>query len=222
MLTDEYIQFQYLRRRHFEIRRWPFQRDGFEVRFTTSFEAPQEFGLFWNGWIPKPWARQYDVTEPSKKGLTQGVENLLMKKRTDRFLSKDPNHSTRIEYLNKVFPGSIFVNIIRDGRAVVCSMTMPGRKFNNPDFYFGVALKNNNQMDFDLLERHAKQWIEINEEIQQTFLFGLEKDQYINIKYEEFILEPRKVLQRIFKFCQLGDFDIFNKGFKRITDSGII
>ena len=222
MLTDDYLHFQYLRRRLFQIRRWPFQQEEFVARFNTWFETPQEFGLFWNRWIPKPWARSYDVNDQSKNELRKGVENLLKNKRKSRFLSKNPSHSTRIEYLNQVFPGSIFVNLVRDGRSVVSSMTKPARLFNTPDFYFGITLKKNNQMEFDLLERHARQWIEINEEIQEAFLFGLDKEQHINLKYEDFIAEPKKTLKKIFQFCNLKEFEIFDKGYQRILDKGMI
>jgi len=132
-------------------------------------------------------------------------------------LSKNPAHSIRIEYLNEVFPGAIFVNIIRDVIPVVASMTRGSRRFNNPDGYFGLPLKLNNQMEFDLLERHAKQWKEVNEEIQRA-KNNLEKNQYIDIKYENLISNPKFSLSKIFKFCQLEAFDIFDKGFKRITD----
>jgi len=221
MLSEEFIQFEYLRRRIFEIRKLPFSRDGFEVRFTTSFETPHEFGLFWIKWITKSWANASDVSITAYEGLRYAVNNLLIRKGKKRFLNKNPGNSIKIEYLNKVFPGAIFVNIIRDGRPVVCSMSRSGMLFNNPDWYFGLPLKKNNQMDFDLFERHAKQWIEVNEEIQRA-KNNLEKDQYYEIKYEDLIFHPKKTIDDIFKFCELENYDIFDKGFHRISDSGDI
>ena len=221
MLSEEFIQFEYLRRRIFEIRKLPFSRDGFEVRFTTSFETPHEFGLFWIKWITKSWANASDVSITAYEGLRYAVNNLLIRKGKKRFLNKNPGNSIKIEYLNQVFPGAIFVNIIRDGRPVVCSMTRGSRFFKNPDGYFGLPLKKNNQMDFDLFERHAKQWIEVNEEIQRA-KNNLEKDQYYEIKYEDLIFHPKKTIDDIFKFCELESYDIFDKGFHRISDSGDI
>ena len=219
MLSKEFMEFQYLRRRLFEIRRWQFSREGFEVRITTSFETPHEVGLFWNKWIEKSWARAYDVNESSRKGLRAGVIKVLEKKKKKRFLNKNPAHSIKIEYLNEVFPGAIFVNVIRDGRPVVCSMTRGNRNFKNPNGYFGLPLRKNNQMNFDLLERHAKQWIEVNEEIQRA-KNNLEKGQYYELKYEELMSFPKKTIENIFKFCELEDYDIFNKEFHRMSDSG--
>ena len=220
MLSEKFMEFEYLRRRIFEIRRWLFSRDGFEVRITTSFEMPHEFGLFWNKWIEKSWARAYDVNESSRKGLRAGVIKVLEKKKKKRFLSKDPTHSIRIEYLNEVFPGAIFVNIIRDALPVGASMIRV--IYKNPNGYFGLSLKNNNQMDFDLFERHARQWIEVNNEIQEVFLLGLDKNQHYDVKYEDLVSNPRQTINDIFKFCQLDDYDIFDKGFRRISDQGEI
>lgn len=221
MLSQQFMEFQYFRRRIYEIRRWPFSRDGFEVRITTSFEMPHEFGLFWNKWIPKSWANAKDIEEAQRNGLRKGVNAVLTRKKKKRFLSKDPSHSLRIELLNEVFPGAIFVNIIRDGMAVVCSMTKPGRIFNDPNSYFGLSLKKSNQMDYDLLERHARQWIEINDEIQSA-KNNLEPEQYYEIKYENLVSNPKKTLDSIFKFSGLDNFNIFNHGFKRISDIGFI
>ena len=221
MLSEEFIQFEYLRRRIFEIRKLPFSRDGFEVRFTTSFETPHEFGLFWNKWITKSWANASDVSITAYEGLRYAVNNLLIRKGKKRFLNKNPGNSIKIEYLNQVFPGAVFVNIIRDGRPVVCSMTRGSRVFKNPNGYFGLPLKKNNQMDFDLFERHARQWIEVNEEIQRA-KNNLEKDQYYELKYEDLISNPKKTIENIFRFCELENLDIFDKRFQHISDSGDI
>jgi len=114
ILSEEFLQFEYLRRRLFEIRRWQFSRDGFEVRFTTSFETPHEAGLFWNRWIKKSWAKAKDVTISEYEGLRNTVENLLIRKAKKRFLSKNPAHSINIEYLNEVFPGTIIKHYFKN------------------------------------------------------------------------------------------------------------
>lgn len=221
VLSEEFMQFVYLRRRLFEMRRWPFSRDGFEVRVTTTFEMPHEVGLIWNKWVPKSWVKKEDVTPESYSALRKIVRDLLIKKNKNRFLNKDPGHSINIEYLNEIFPGSIFINIIRDGRATVTSMTRGSRRLNNPNGYFGLPLKNKNPLDYDLLERHARQWIEVNEEILRA-KSNLENNQYFEIKYENFIAKPRETINKIFKFCNLEEFNIFDKGFKRVTDLGLI
>ena len=123
MLSDDFLNFVNIRRRLFEIRRWQFSRDGFEGRVTTSYETPNEVGLFWNRWIRGSWMGSKDGNSSDKQELRKAVSSLLIKKGKKRFLSKNPAHSIRIEYLNEVFPGAIFVNILRDVIPVVASMT---------------------------------------------------------------------------------------------------
>lgn len=218
---NDFMKFVYLRRRIFETRKWPFPREGFEYRITPTFEVPHEFNWFWNKWITKTWATGSDVSSESYVELRTGVIDLLKRKNKSRFISKNPSHSIRMEYLHKVYPEAIFVNIVRDPRSVVTSMTRAGRKFNNPKWYFGLSLKNNNQQDFDLIERHAKQWNEVNSEIQRVSKL-LPDDKYFEIKYEELVSNPKDIIETIFDSCQLDEFDIFDKNFYRVNDQGIL
>jgi len=138
------------------------------------------------------------------------VAELLKRKNKKRFINKNPAHSVRIKLLLKAFPDALFINIIRDGRAVVSSMIGSIGRVQNVQQYFGVPLKKNNQMNYDLIERHARQWIEINQEIQ-NMKNSLDKNQYYEIKYEDFVINPREHMRDIFKFCDLEPQDIFEK-----------
>lgn len=218
---EDFLRFVYLRRRIFETRRWQFPREGFEYRITTTFEVPHEFNWFWNKWIKNSWSTKNDVNKNSLEGIENEITNLLERKNKNRFLSKNPSHSLRMEFLNEIFPDAFFVNIIRDPRAVVTSMTRASRRFNNPKGYFGLPLKKNNQLDFELFERHARQWNEVNNEIQRVAK-TLSKEQYCELKYEDLISSPQNSLNSIFEFCNLPPFDIFNGNYFRISDQGKI
>ena len=217
----EYMKFVYLRRRIFETRRWPFPREGFEYRITTSFEVPHEFNWFWNNWIKNSWAKRTDVTNNAAEKIKNEISNLLERKNKIRFLSKNPSHSLRMEFLHEIFNDAIFVNIIRDPRAVVTSMTRASRRFNNPNGYFGLPLKNNNQHDFDLFERHSRQWNEVNNEIHRVANM-LPSEQFYELKYEDLISNPHSEMNTLFEFCNLDEFDIFQGDFFRISDQGKI
>jgi len=216
---SNFMQFVYLRRRIFESRNWPFSRDGFESRVTTSFETPDEFNHFWNKYIHKTWATADDVKNSSYEEIRNEIASLLKKKNKKRFLNKSPIHSVRIGFLKKIFDDAIFINIIRDGVPVVNSMIRESRKIKNLDGYFGVHLKKNNQMDFDLLERHARQWIDVNTEIQNCRKF-LNENQYFQIKYEDLISDPEDTIKEIFDFCELEFVNIFDGSYRRMGERG--
>ena len=58
LLTDEYLKFINLRRRIFELRKFPYSADGFNGRFFSSIQSAIEGGYlfdmtFKGGWSPK-------------------------------------------------------------------------------------------------------------------------------------------------------------------------
>lgn len=208
-LAPEFWEFQSIRRRLFGMRQWRYNgQPNIEAGMRASFEVPDEYGYWWNAWTHnKIWATEKDVTEDVRNNLLSNVSALLSRKGKKRFLSKSPPHSVRMRLLNSVFPDAIFINIIRDGRAVVASMISSAKGVYNG--YFGIPLRKDNQMDYNLLERHARQWIEVNEEIQNSRKY-LRHDQYFELRYEDFIQAPDKHLAQIFRFCELRYEDIFD------------
>jgi len=188
------------------MRRWspeePFDLADYEV----LFDIPIEFPKFWNHHIGKDWASEKDVNDSAQAHLRDIILEIIKEKKRKRFLSKYPRNAVRIRFLNRVFPGSIFINIVRDGRAVVASM-LKRVKNDNLD-YFGIPLRNDNQSEFDLLEAHARQWVEVLEEINNV-RNHLKPEQYFELKYEDLVSDPKMWLKKIFSFCDLKQENIF-------------
>src|SRR5690242_7881820 len=61
--TIDFLQYLHIRRRIFNIRHWPYAKDGFESRFRTTYETPFEVSYVWNQVIPKVWVNENDVGE---------------------------------------------------------------------------------------------------------------------------------------------------------------
>jgi len=211
LYSKEFLKFYKLRKRLFDIRMWNFIPT--IPNYDVLFDVPIEFSKFWDRHIGRNWADENDVDDSSKKHLRETISQIIISKNKKRFLSKYPKNSVRIRYLNKVFPGSIFINIVRDGRAVVASMLNRMRAKKNG--YFGIPLKNDNQSQFYLLERHALQWIEVLDEINKAKNY-LKPEQFFELKYEDFVLDPKKWLAKIFSVCELEQQNIFQNKSKRV------
>jgi len=205
VFSKEFLHFYKLRKRLFDIREWNYGKQDIP-NYEVLFDVPIEFPQFWNRHIGQDWADEKDVDDSSKKRLRETISQIIISKNKKRFLSKYPRNSVRIRYLNKVFPGSIFVNIVRDGRAVVASMlNRPvAKKFG----YFGIPLKNGDQSRLSFLERHATQWIEVLEEINKAKNY-LKPEQYFELKYEDLVSDPKKWLTKIFSACELEQQNVF-------------
>jgi len=231
VFSKEFLHFYKLRKRLFDIREWSYGKLDMP-NYEVLFDAPIEFPQFWNRHIGQDWADEKDVDDSSKKHLRETISQIIISKNKKRFLSKYPRNSVRISYLNKVFPGSIFVNIVRDGRAVVASMlnrilwnhvsyfrnntsNVNELTFAKMDGYFGIPLKNGNQSQFNFLETHALQWIEVLEEINKAKNY-LKPEQFFELKYEDFVLDPKKWLTKIFSACGLEQQNVFQNKIIRV------
>jgi len=212
MLSKEFLRFYKLRKRLYDIRRWNYGDEILEY-YEVLFDVPIEFPKFWNHHIGKDWASEKDVDDSAQVYLRDTISEIIKEKKKKRFLSKYPRNAVRIRFLNLVFPGSIFINIVRDGRAVVASM-LKRVKNENLD-YFGIPLRNGNQSEFDLLEAHALQWVEVLEEINNA-RNHLKPEQYFELKYEDLVSDPKMWLKKIFSFCDLKQENIFENKIKHV------
>jgi len=212
VFSKEFLHFYKLRKRLFDIRRWSYAEPNMP-NYDVLFDVPIEFSIFWDRHIGQNWVDEKDVDDSSKKRLRETISQIIISKNKKRFLSKYPRNSVRIRYLNKVFPGSIFINIVRDGRAVVASML--DRTEAKIFGYFGIPLKNDDQSQLFFLERHATQWVEVLEEINRAKNY-LKPEQYFELKYEDLVSEPKKWLTKIFSACELEQQNVFQNKIIRV------
>jgi len=212
MFSKEFLKFYKLRKRLYDTRTWSHE-EPILAHYDLLFDVPIEFPTFWNHHIGKDWASEKDVDDSAQVHLRDTISEIIKEKKRKRFLSKYPRNSVRIRFLNRVFPGSIFINIVRDGRAVVASMLKRLKKENLD--YFGIPLRNGNQSEFDLLEAHALQWVQVLEEINDA-RNHLKPEQYFELKYEDLVSDPKMWLKKIFSFCDLKQQNIFENKIKRV------
>ncbi len=100
-----------------------------------------------------------------------------------RYGDKTPNHVLRIPDLASRFPESRFVHLIRDGRDVALALQ---------DVPFGPGT----------LEERAEYWV-TRVTAGRTAGQELGEGRYLEVRYEELLLDPSKVLQRIVHFVDM-------------------
>jgi len=216
-LTDEYLKFVHLRRRIFELRKFPYPEDGFNERFFSNLEIPMEGGylydlVFKGSWDPK-------VSENNLAILKKTIIKTLSEQKRKRFLSKFPPNSIRINIINKIFQDAKFIHIIRDGRSVVNSLLE--RSKENPDGYFGIPLKTQETKSMNKIKKHALQWKQVIQEIRRTSK-NLKKEQYMEIRYEDLIRSPDETLKNITEFCKLPQYHyVYEKDHCIFNNEGI-
>jgi len=86
-------------------------------RFTSAFQVQQNFLL-------PTWVREYGVAKPEfLRALGLGINALFTSKNPGkRWIDKTPDYTLIAPTLADMFPGALFLHLVRDGRRVVHSM----------------------------------------------------------------------------------------------------
>lgn len=128
-----------------------------------------------------------------------------------RLINKNNQNSLRLRYLKSAFPDALVIHVIRDARPVVLSnMSRVEKDRYRQGFPFGrfpkpVAWRS--YMDKPVIEQFAHQWSDITAEIRRDgpAMFG--RDQYAEVKFEEFCDDPTACIRRFDDFCGLPEVD---------------
>jgi hypothetical protein len=163
-----------------------------------------------------------DVTPPLARRYRRIVEERLSAQRKRLFLHKFTGWP-RAGFLHGIFPEARFVHVVRDGRAVASSlMQRPWWRghLGVPGWGFGP-----------LPDDDAKAWDESGRSL--VTLAGLEwkvliqaaeeararlpEDRWIDIRYEDFVEEPRAHLERILRWVGLRWSREFERSFSKYS-----
>jgi hypothetical protein len=108
-----------------------------------------------------------------------------------RWAEKTPRNVLHLDYIFEHFPKARFVHMIRDGRDTVCSLrTHPRHKVVN-----GELVKLNT---WHPIGPCVDRWVN---DVRAGLTFR-GKPQYIEIRYEHLVSQPRETLMRLFEFLE--------------------
>ena len=152
-----------------------------------------------------------EVTLETAYCLRNLVENILMYRQANRFLAKCPRLSLRVSWLEVVFPGALFIHLIRDWRAVVSSMALRREKrekrgggwfgIHTPDWRDMSGLSH--VVSSARIYRHTTMTLEAES--------ARKGERFLTIAYEDLCENPSTTLQSITKFCGLTWDEAFVK-----------
>ena len=178
------------------------------VRLGNRFlPQPEEAYAFWDHYTGVDFSRDYLVgqkaNETSCRAVREALQKTMWYQNKKRFTTKLTGPG-RICYLLSIFPDARFVNIIRDGRAVVESLIRMGfwhakGGMDAPFWNNGLdaaSLADWEQSERDPLVLAAHQWKRIVETTRDESC-RLSSAQYVELKYEDFVKSPQAALDRI-------------------------
>lgn len=175
--------------------------------------GPAEAYGFWDHYTGIDFSRGYlvgqEATEKTCTNVRRAIGRVMRYQSADRFATKLTGPS-RMDYLNSIFSDALFVQVIRDGRAVVHSLSRvdfwAGKGgFDRP--FWGDELPADaaarwRESGNDPLVLTAVQWAHI---VSTTRREGraLGPGRYAEVRYETFVENPLKEIERLYEFSGL-------------------
>jgi len=142
-----------------------------------------------------------DVTAAARKYLHSVLQNNLRIFNKPRFVNKCPGNSVRIEFLKEIFPDAMFIHILRDGRAAAYSIMRS--RLGHSGAYWSVKPPGwQGLLKLPLVDACALQWKMTVATILQS-ANKLPPEQFMEIRYEEFVDRPAEMLKQIGERCDL-------------------
>jgi len=188
---------------------------GSAPRYNLWLPQPDEAYEFWDAYAGVPFSRTtlHDrLCDPADRAaLREAASRVMLWQGRNRFAAKLTG-PPRIRFLNSVFPDAHFVHLVRDGRAVVHSLLgIPfWRKKGGLDRPFWPDLLG--PEDLQSWERGARdpallaalQWKRVIE-LARTERSAIGRDQYIEVRYEDFTATPHDVVSEVLRVCGLAE-----------------
>jgi protein-tyrosine sulfotransferase len=140
----------------------------------------------------------YHLSNQDLQGLCQQLlltltQRALEKSGKLRLAEKTPTNGRYFQQIHYLFPQSPLIQVIRDGRDVICSLL-------KMDW---IDASTNQPLDYTRdFEKACAYWKDeiLNARLVQKI--SSSKDQYYEIKYEDIVLNPESVLKQLFAFLQ--------------------
>jgi len=176
---------------------------------------PEEAYNFWDHYCDADFTRDYllgvNASQEDAKTLTALLTKISSYQGKPCMANKITGPG-RIQYLRSIFPDARFVHVIRNGRDVVRSLMkvdfwQDGGGFDHPWWNNGLSDEllecwEDSNRDPEVLA--AIQWIAIVKSIRAE-ASSLTNATYFEVRYEDFVEHPHRVISRLFAGLGLGD-----------------
>lgn len=158
-----------------------------------------------------PPLTELDLTQRERACIQSVVAAHVRWQGARRFINKNTRNTRRIEYLNAIFPDSLFIHLIRDPRAAAASLL-------NVDWWPEIKVWCHDNITPDEWAAQGKVpamlaaiiWREENRYVlDRQSMLG---ERYLRLHYEDLVGDPWGVIKTVLAHCDLqvnGDFERF-------------
>jgi hypothetical protein len=112
---------------------------------------------------------------------------------------KNPANTYRVQYLKEMYPNAKYIHLYRNPYEVYASSI----RFHLDTYgIFSLQTWDEEEVKKNVLDIYNELYINWDQKIE-----GIPKENWIDIKYEDFIKEPMKILEQVYKELNIKDFD---------------
>ena len=137
----------------------------------------------------------------------------------ERFVSKNTSNSMKIELLNEIFPDAYFVHIYRNPYSVISSLLNVGFW---PNLRLWWSDKTPSQLEEEGGNRYeiaGTHWSNQISTIQASKKL-IESERFLEVAYEDLVLDVNQQVRKILNFCDLEYTDEFEKSLDSLNVNG--
>lgn len=204
---------------------WKFNLIPFQIhRYKTRPNATE--GRVWRRYFTAiDYVNESHATKEIKKYYYSAIKSELRAFRAERFVNKNPAFCVKLKWLNAMFPNAYYILIWRDSKAVIYSiykkMLDNWEKELNIEYEHGfkgfVTIKDVFGKYVSKLESCIN-FYNYNKSILLKEL-PIIKDRTIEIHYEQFILNPRDQLKKLYNFTELNWYNDLEREIPKVLNS---
>ena len=161
-----------------------------------------------------------DVTPSLEQRFRRFFEERMKAQRKSLFLTKFAGWP-RARFINEVFPEARFLHVVRDGRAVAESLVRRPwwRGYQGPNAWQFGPLSDEHQKEWDASGRSfialaGLQWKILMDAFEDARA-ALPDESWMQVRYEDFVNDPRSHLKDILDFAGVEWTPGFEKGFAK-------
>jgi hypothetical protein len=148
--------------------------------------------------------------------LIQAFEGIRRHSGGSVFISKRIGNNQRIGLLADTFPGARFVSLLRDGRAVACSLSRVDWWRDTVVPWYGATPRDWETEGRDPWELCARTWVEELLELRDG-LRAVPSEQVLEVRYETLVEDPLAVVDGVARFAGLSPDPRWTASLRRLS-----
>ncbi|NPE07574.1 MAG: sulfotransferase [Asgard group archaeon] len=185
-----------------------------------SMGAYHKYGFFHSMIFPRNFKtyasyKSFDNAKPRdlkkwKKKYQFFLRKLSIRNRDRKLVLKNPANTYRVKHLLEMYPNAKFIHLYRNPYEIYSSTI----KFHNDTIkVFTLQTWDYEELKQNVLDIYKELYVDFDEKIKDV-----PKENWLDIKYEDFIREPMKTMEKVYKDLKIDGWDEYQEAIQTFNE----